>query len=186
LISESCKIVLTAYNAVNGQKHWQSPVGTGIVAAPMTYEVDGQQRVSIAVGWGGVYGLFQRASDRLGPGAVYTFALGGEAPLPEVAEYRIGALVAGVAYDPERVDEGAGVYVSNCLFCHGVPGVDRGNIRNLDMPMPRGGQSWRLPLAGRTLITCRFRGKLTPGSEKSRHSSSTADSIRQMASEFLC
>jgi quinohemoprotein ethanol dehydrogenase len=123
---------LLAYKANSGEKLWQSPVGTGIVAAPMTYEVDGRQLVSIAVGWGGVYGLFQRASDRLGPGAVYTFALGGNAPLPEVAEYRIGALVAGVPYDPELVDEGAGVYVSHCLFCHGVPGVDRGgNIHNL-------------------------------------------------------
>lgn len=123
---------LLAMNARTGAGLWESHVGTGIVAAPMTYEVDGMQYVSIAVGWGGVYGLFQRGSDQLGPGAVYTYALGGKAPLPEVAEYQIGALVSGVEYDPDLVADGMGVYVSNCLFCHGVPGVDRGgNIPNL-------------------------------------------------------
>jgi len=121
-----------AYNAQSGQKLWESPVGTGIVAAPITYEVDGEQYVSIAVGWGGVYGLSQRASDRVGPGAVYTYALGGKAPLPENAVYAMNALVSGVKYDPADVQEGTLLYVSNCVFCHGVPGVDRGgNIRNL-------------------------------------------------------
>lgn len=121
-----------SYDAKTGAKLWEFPVGTGIVAAPVTYEVDGKQYVSVAVGWGGVYGLAQRAADKQGPGAVYTFALGANAPLPELAAYQMGALVAGVKYDPEQVDEGAQLYISNCIFCHGVPGVDRGgNIRNL-------------------------------------------------------
>jgi mono/diheme cytochrome c family protein len=35
-------------------------------------------------------------------------------------------------YDPAHVPEAALLYVSNCVFCHGVPGVDRGgNIKNL-------------------------------------------------------
>ena len=66
------------------------PVGTGIVAAPVTYLVDGQQYVSVAVGWGGVYGLSSRGADRIGPGRVYTYAIGAAAPLPEVAEYKPG------------------------------------------------------------------------------------------------
>jgi quinohemoprotein ethanol dehydrogenase len=121
-----------AYHAKSGEKLWESPVGTGIVAAPATYEVDGTQYVSIAVGWGGVYGLSQRAADKVGPGTVYTYALGGKAPLPAMATYAMGALVSGVKYDPAQVQEGTLLYVSNCVFCHGVPGVDRGgNIPNL-------------------------------------------------------
>jgi quinohemoprotein ethanol dehydrogenase len=121
-----------AYEARTGAKLWEAPVGTGIVAAPVTYEVDGAQYVSIAVGWGGVYGLMFRATDRKGPGRIYTFALGGRAPMPESARYNMGALVSGVKYDPAHVPEGTALYVSNCIFCHGVPGVDRGgNIPNL-------------------------------------------------------
>ena len=45
-----------AYNATTGEKLWESPTGTGVVAAASTYMLDGKQYVSIAVGWGGVFG----------------------------------------------------------------------------------------------------------------------------------
>ena len=98
----------------------------------MTYDIDGKQYVSIAVGWGGVFGESHRSTDHASPGAVYTFAIGGEAKFPEVARYKLGPLVAGVKYDSKDVPTGGALYVSNCLFCHGVPGVDKGgNILNL-------------------------------------------------------
>ena len=121
-----------AYHAKTGDRLWETPTGTGVVAAPATYRVDGKQYVSIAVGWGGVYGLAQRATDRQGPGTVYTYAVGGNTPLPEFVKYRIDELVSGVKYDPADVKMGTLLYISNCAFCHGVPGVDRGgNIPNL-------------------------------------------------------
>ncbi len=46
-----------AYNATSGEKLWETPVGTGVVAAASTYMIDGKQYVSIAVGWGGVFGI---------------------------------------------------------------------------------------------------------------------------------
>lgn len=127
-----------AYDAASGKKLWQSPTGTGVVAAPVTYEVDGKQYVSIAVGWGGVYGLFQRATEFKTPGTVYTFAIDGKAPMPEFVKYQLGDLVSGVPYDAKLVEAGTALYVSNCVFCHGVPGVDKGgNIPNLAyMPAP--------------------------------------------------
>jgi quinohemoprotein ethanol dehydrogenase len=121
-----------AYDARDGRKLWETPTGTGVVAAPVTYEVDGKQYVSIAVGWGGVYGLAARHTDRRGPGTVYTFALGGTAKAPDFVQYRLNQLLQGVPYDPAQVGAGTALYVSNCVFCHGVPGVDRGgNIPNL-------------------------------------------------------
>jgi quinohemoprotein ethanol dehydrogenase len=121
-----------AYNATTGEQLWEAPTGTGVIAAPSTYMVDGKQYVSIAVGWGGVYGLAQRATDRQGPGTVYTFAVGGKAQPPAFVKYQMDKLVAGVKYDPAHVPAGTALYVSNCVFCHGVPGVDRGgNIPNL-------------------------------------------------------
>lgn len=121
-----------AYDAKSGAKLWESATGTGVVAGPATYQVDGKQYVSIAVGWGGVYGIGVRHTDRIGPGTVFTYALGGTARAPEFVAYQQGALLQGVKYNPEHVKEGTLLYVSNCVFCHGVPGVDRGgNVKNL-------------------------------------------------------
>ena len=76
--------------------------------------------------------MAQRATERQGPGTVYTFAIGGKAQAPAFVAYRMEKLLAGVKYDPAHVQEGTLLYVSNCAFCHGVPGVDRGgNIPNL-------------------------------------------------------
>ncbi len=121
-----------AYNATTGEKLWETPVGTGVVAAPATYTVDGVQYVSVAVGWGGVFGITQRATDSGEAGTVYTFAVGGKAPLPAFTKYQIDGLLQGVAYDPKDVQDGTMLYVAACATCHGVPGVDRGgNVRNL-------------------------------------------------------
>jgi quinohemoprotein ethanol dehydrogenase len=121
-----------AYNAKTGDRLWESPTGQGVVAAPTSYEVDGTQYVSIAVGWGGVYGESARATDKEGPGTLFTYAIGGKAPLPEFKKYQSGGLVQGIKYDPANVAAGTQLYISHCGFCHGVPGVDKGgNIKNL-------------------------------------------------------
>jgi quinohemoprotein ethanol dehydrogenase len=121
-----------AYNATSGEKLWDSPTGTGVVAAAATYTVDGKQYVSVAVGWGGVYGVAARATELNNPGTVYTFAVDGKASLPAFTKYQMENLLSGVKYDPADVGPGTLLYVSNCAICHGVPGVDKGgNIRNL-------------------------------------------------------
>src|SRR4029453_9730607 len=104
---------------------------------PATYTIDGIQYVSVAVGWGGVFGEAARATDMEGPGTVFTFAVGGKAPPPTFTKYQMAGLLEGVKYDPDHVEAGTLLYVSNCVFCHGVPGVDKGgNIRNLGYMNP--------------------------------------------------
>jgi quinohemoprotein ethanol dehydrogenase len=121
-----------AYDARDGSTLWETEVGSGVVAAPSTFEVNGEQYVSIAVGWGGVFGMFARATDRVSPGRVYTFRIGGSAPMPPVERAERRPLVTGIAYRAEDVTPGAGLYVANCAFCHGVPGVmSGGNLPNL-------------------------------------------------------
>lgn len=121
-----------AYNARDGRKLWETPVSSGVVAAPSTFEIDGEQYVSVAVGWGGVYGIVQRATDRVTPGRVYTFKVGGSAPMPPVEMAEKRPLVEGIAYKHEGVEPGTGLYVANCGACHGVPGVNSGgNVPNL-------------------------------------------------------
>jgi quinohemoprotein ethanol dehydrogenase len=121
-----------AYNATTGEKLWETPTGTGAVAAASTYLIDGVQYVSIAVGWGGVFGITQHVADKEGAGTVYTFAIGGKAPLPAFTKYQLGNLLTGVKYNPDDVPEGTALYVEACATCHGVPGVDKGgNVKNL-------------------------------------------------------
>jgi quinohemoprotein ethanol dehydrogenase len=121
-----------AYDATSGKSLWETPTGTGVVAAAATYMLDGVQYVSVAVGWGGVFGIADRATELRSPGTVYTFALGGKAKLPEFVKYQTENLLEGVPYDPKQYDEGTALYVVACATCHGVPGVDNGgNVRNL-------------------------------------------------------
>ena len=121
-----------AYDATSGKSLWETPTGTGVVAAPATYMVDGVQYLSIAVGWGGVFGIWDRVTELRTPGTVYTFAIGGKAKPPEFVKYQVENLLEGVPYDPKDVTEGTGLYVTACAPCHGVPGVDNGgNVRNL-------------------------------------------------------
>jgi len=123
---------IVAYNAATGAKLWESPVGSGTVAAPMSFEIDGQQYVSVAVGWGGAVGLSEHYARVQSPGTVYTFALGGKAPLPEFAAYPWSEWTEGVKYNPADVPRGSFLYLSNCAQCHAVPGSDSGgNIPNL-------------------------------------------------------
>jgi len=117
-----------AFHAKTGEVLWESPMGTGVIAAPITYELDGEQYISIAAGWGGVFGLMIRATELDTPGTVYTFKLGAKAKKPAFVDYQMGNLIEGVKYKPEDVAEGTALYVSNCVFCHGVPGVDRGGV----------------------------------------------------------
>jgi quinohemoprotein ethanol dehydrogenase len=121
-----------AYNATTGEKLWETPTGTGVVAAASTYLVDDVQYVSIAVGWGGVIGMWRRATELNSPGTIYTFAVGGKSPFPAFTKYQMEGLVAGVKYDPANVVPGTMLYISSCASCHGVPGVDNGgDVRNL-------------------------------------------------------
>lgn len=123
---------LMAFDAKTGKVLWEYNVGQGAVAGPATYEVDGKQYVSIAVGWGGVGGFSMRATNHAGPGQVFTFALGGTAQPPQYPPYVMQPLLSGVKYDPQDVEAGGKIYVENCVICHGVPAVGKGgSIPNL-------------------------------------------------------
>ena len=126
-----------AYNAQTGEKLWESPTGTGIVAGPSTYMVDGKQYVSVAVGWGGVFGITRRSTEVDAPGTVFTFAIGGNAPLPKYAMIQQQNLISGITYNQDDVRPGQLLYTSYCGGCHGpVGGAKGGNVVNLGYVAP--------------------------------------------------
>ena len=55
---------------------------SAIIAPLLTYLVDGILYITIAAGWGGSYGLYNRHTPSLKPGTIYTFALNGQKQVP--------------------------------------------------------------------------------------------------------
>jgi quinohemoprotein ethanol dehydrogenase len=121
-----------AYSADKGEKLWEAAVGTGVVAAPVTYRVGGVQYVSVMAGWGGVYALvIGGGAGNPVPGRLLTFSLNGQESLPEIAsEMRE---VSPIEFDApaERISAGAALYARWCSMCHGPGAVSGGLIADL-------------------------------------------------------
>jgi len=121
-----------AYRADDGKLLFEAPAGTGIVAAPITYRVDGEQYVTVMAGWGGAFAL--AAGDAAAAagvtdnrGRILTWRLGGTAKLPvqEAVERQIAAIPGDL--DAAAAKRGLGLYTRWCSVCHG-PGAESGGV----------------------------------------------------------
>lgn len=125
-----------AYNAGTGEELWSHPAQTGVIAAPMTYEIDGEQYVSVMAGWGGAFGLtaayFAPDETKHHVSRVLTFKLGGKAELPphERPEAQPPTPPDQVA-SLETTQRGRVVYLRFCQFCHGDAAVSTGVVRDI-------------------------------------------------------
>ena len=108
-----------AYDARDGKKLWSMQSFTGVVAGPVSYEVDGEQYVSVTVGWGGVFGLIVAKNNPLS--RVLTFKIGGDKKLPAppaLAKLDI-AKPEGKPADAAQVALGRQLFHQQCFQCHG-------------------------------------------------------------------
>jgi quinohemoprotein ethanol dehydrogenase len=117
-----------AYSADKGEKLWEAIANSGVMAGPMSFEIDGEQYISVMAGWGGAYPLLigpVAAHTRVMPEArVLTYKLGGTATLPPprnlpAAPPEPPALSA----DAKVVDHGRRLYAANCAVCHGMGAI---------------------------------------------------------------
>lgn len=119
---------LVAFRADDGDRLWSFPTQTGVVAPPMTYELEGVQYVSVNVGWGGafalVFGEFVQAESLPNVSRVLTFKLGATEQLPPVT-WR-----PTVVFNPpplqatrSQLELGFRAYQDNCMGCHGLNAV---------------------------------------------------------------
>jgi quinohemoprotein ethanol dehydrogenase len=128
--------MLCAYRATDGKKLWEFNAGTGIMAPPVTYLLDGVQHITVMAGWGGAPGLINppgRGPTKAGFGRILTFAIGGTSPL-EVPPFGHGALRAPATRmnaSPASVREGKFLYASLCYRCHGVDAVAGSGVPDL-------------------------------------------------------
>ncbi len=113
---------LVAYNAADGTKLWSYKTENGIVAAPSTYEIDGEQYVAVMVGYGGgaptSASAVLRDRPRL-PGRLMVFKLGGKVQakpydIPQVASLDLKGVTS-----TGDTKAGFAVYHNNCQVCHG-------------------------------------------------------------------
>jgi quinohemoprotein ethanol dehydrogenase len=127
---------LVAYRASDGERLWQAPAGTGIVAPPISYELDGEQYVAVMAGWGGTFALVAgdaaaAAGVSDNAGRLLVFKLGGQARLPApAAAPRELAAVPG-KLDPELVRRGGQRFHQWCSTCHGIGAVGGGVVPDL-------------------------------------------------------
>ena len=116
----------TALDAYTGEMLHQIDVGASMIAAPMTYSVDGEQYVAIMAALGGGGGQShppESAAWRYGNGGrIFAFRLGGggvplraeiersaaDNPLPAVARYGTS----------EQIEAGADRFARHCAQCH--------------------------------------------------------------------
>ncbi|WP_338466660.1 PQQ-dependent dehydrogenase, methanol/ethanol family [Novosphingobium sp. ZN18A2] len=121
-----------AYTADTGKKLWSFPSQTGIIAAPMTYSIDGQQYVAIMVGWGGVWDiatgvLADKSGGERNISRLLVFKLGADgklpAPPPEAKRVLDPPPSTGT---PEQIARGAQLYGRYCSVCHGDAAVAGG------------------------------------------------------------
>lgn len=121
----TAKEEFVAYAADTGAKLWSFPTQTGVIAAPMTYSINGEQYVAVLAGWGGVWdiapGLMSSKSGRpRNISRLLVFKLGAKGQLP--APPPLNQLVLdppAFTGTPAQLKLGASLFGRYCSICHG-------------------------------------------------------------------
>lgn len=128
---------LEAFRANSGEKLWSEDAQSGVIAAPVSYEVNGEQYVAVLAGWGGVFPLATGEVALKGARTqnVYrllTFKLGGTAnlpPLPQSAPAQLNPPKQTAT--AATVKSGEALFQGFCSTCHGDVAVSGGVLPDL-------------------------------------------------------
>jgi quinohemoprotein ethanol dehydrogenase len=126
---------LVAYSADRGDLLWESAVQTGIVAAPITYRIDGEQYVAIMAGWGGAFartfGPIAAQNHMHTVSRVLVYKLGANQSLPPLAPGPVITTPPPQEANEATVNRGRTLYDTFCVFCHGLAAVSGGSTPDL-------------------------------------------------------
>jgi quinohemoprotein ethanol dehydrogenase len=111
---------LSFYRADTGELLRHIDVGTGIMAAPISYAIDGEQYVAVLAGGAAFSGPLAARNRYENYGRMLAFKLGGgPTPLPPVREPTpTPEPPADFVVDDAAADRGAGLYLTWCAACH--------------------------------------------------------------------
>ena len=130
---------LSAYDASTGERLWRFNVGNGIIAPPVSYEIDGEQYIALMVGWGGAIGMIFDQPEAVGggKGRLISFKLGATETLDIEQRVRIQPEPPARSGDEASVAKGAALYANHCMRCHSINGIGSGVVADLRY-MPEG------------------------------------------------
>ncbi|MFT4613009.1 MAG: quinohemoprotein ethanol dehydrogenase [Bacteroidia bacterium] len=122
-----------AYDAENGQPLWSFDSQHGIVAAPITYSVDGRQYVTVMAGQGGGYSMMigLKRQPSTSKRRVLTFALGANQILPAYELPSQRKQPPTTIASAEDIERGGLAFTRFCARCHGAGVVSDGSVPDL-------------------------------------------------------
>lgn len=126
-----------AYDASSGEALWVHDVKSGAASGPGTFEIDGEQYVTITTGWGSAYLLSAggvAAPQPVQPtvGKVVTFKLGASGTIPDIDVQLVEATPKAEEFGTDQqLADGLVHYARNCLVCHGPFAVGAGVLPDL-------------------------------------------------------
>ena len=138
-----------AYRAATGEKLWSADLKSGGASGPGTFEIDGEQYVTITTGWGsafalvGGYGYDKKVPPAVGK--VVTFKLDGEAEIPDPDLEEIAKVPAAPEFgDEATLQAGLVHFHRNCMTCHGAAAISSGVLPDLRWSANSGdAEAWR-------------------------------------------
>ena len=127
---------LEAYRADSGQKLWSADAQSGVVAAPMTYTVNGEQYIAVLAGWGGVFplaaGEVALSGRTQNSYRLLAFKLGSKASLPPLPPFTPPQLKPSKSTaTAATIHRGEVLYQNTCSTCHGDVAVSGGVLPDL-------------------------------------------------------
>jgi cytochrome c553 len=128
---------LTAYRADSGEKLWSMFAQSPVMAAPATYEINGEQYIAVLSGWGGAYPFLQgiqsgKSGNERNISRVLVFKLGGQSNLPPLAaEAKLIIDPPPATADAATLALGEALYDRFCSVCHGEAAAAGGVVPDL-------------------------------------------------------
>jgi quinohemoprotein ethanol dehydrogenase len=146
-----------SYRADTGQKLFSADTQSGVVAAPISYTVGGEQYMAVVVGWGGVFPLASgevalKSGRTQNISRVLAFKLGGKASLPPLPPFSQPQLKPPQATaTAATVQKGEALFQSYCSTCHGDVAVSGGVLPDLRYSGTLANSAWTDVVLGGSL-----------------------------------
>lgn len=151
LLFQGSGTAFSAYDARTGERVWQSEVGVGIMAPPVTYRAGGEQYVVVAAGLGGTHGAVLDRFDYVNEGRVLAYRIGGSAAMPATKKAPEKIVhVKRARPDADSVANGRRLYFETCMQCHGGAAISSGMIPDLRFSSSEVHMNWQDIVIGGT------------------------------------